>query len=1283
MVTIIKNNNKSIKTIYHISDIHIRNTEEHVNIYTHVFDNLYKYFNTIDTNNSIIVITGDILHNKDRLTTTSETLCIDFFEKLSSIMSTIIIPGNHDFNEKNNSIITDSLTTILYKRKFTNLYYLKHSGIYRYNNILFGVSSIIDNTFIKASDITEDGIKIGLFHGPVSNSKNSLGFEFSKNSITNFDGYDMVLLGDIHYYQYLNDDKTIAYASSLISQNFSETDSYHGVLVWNVLTRESKYKIIENEYRYEEIDIKNNIIFYKNKKIKLKNLELPKYGKIKVNSVDCDIEFYNKIIFDIKEKYPDINIVHNKLQLSIYTPNKSLQNNEDINTSSIIESEIKKVPDNIRKFVENILVKEIKLVLQDVDVKLNWRLLSLEFSNMFSYGPNNIIDFTKLTFDEITGMIGPNSIGKSSLIDILLFSLFDDYSRNYQDRNRLLSGTIINSKEKTFSCKVSFMVDNTVYYIEKLGKRMTAKTDYTFDTFKFLTYDFYKIDVSQNNNKIQLNGQDRFETLNKITKLIGNYDDFCIASVCLQNNMRDKIDFFNMSPLERKSFLNERLKFDVFKNIESKYKDLLKEAKINLKNIETNYDYINYDHNIDTKIITLTDNINTYESKKLTLENNITEMNILLSKLYQQLKYINISYDTPLTCDDIIDDIKLYQNKLAKIKDIDIDSIIDTLYNDNMTLSSSLNNSYDIKDIKSIQERIDILSKSELIKNKETIIYNNLIFEKQKLENIVKLKSFITLPGNQISAIYYNNPQKILNELLEIEQQIIIPNFDIQISNSNDIINNIMKNITELINTIKHTEKILSYYDHIIIEPNINYLYNNMLDTCNYTEYSNNMERLLKDYNKYDKLYHIIESNKQTFTILNTALLNSNKDCSNCTEHNNNIKQLFSQLQIDNDIHIIINKFKELQKMKNAYEQIIVYHHKLKLSKCKSLLDINETILLSEKNNLISLISQSQNKTIIDHKNKLQQHIYNIQYHIETNSYDYQYIQLKQELDELNKLNNIITNKSILEKIIINKNKISELKNIKTQQSTFINKLNCLNILLDNFNNSQYNSNIHTQIKQASDDIMQLTNMIISLNNEYTNDNNNLKKLTITKNNYNKYIKEANELTLNINIYENVIKLTCAKGIPRQIINGKLQYVENEVNNIITPFINKQIKITKEIEDIKIFIQDGYSKYNSTGGMETFIISIAFKIAFTHTFNLPQTGILFIDEGVSVLDKKHINNFSIISDFIKKYYNHIILITHIDSFFDYTFDIININKNKQKQSSVVFPSITKINNIII
>jgi DNA repair exonuclease SbcCD ATPase subunit len=167
-----------------------------------------------------------------------------------------------------------------------------------------------------------------------------------------------------------------------------------------------------------------------------------------------------------------------------------------------------------------------------------------------------------------------------------------------------------------------------------------------------------------------------------------------------------------------------------------------------------------------------------------------------------------------------------------------------------------------------------------------------------------------------------------------------------------------------------------------------------------------------------------------------------------------------------------------------------------------------------------------------------------------------------------------------------------------------------------------------------------------------------------------KYIDEINKYNVQINIYENIIKIIGPKGIPRKIINIKLQQIEDTVNDIILPFVNKQINITKEIDDINIFINDGISKYCSSGGMENFIISMAFKIAFTNTFNIPNTGILFIDEGVSVLDKNHANNFSVIATFIKKYYNHIILITHIDTFYDYTFDVINITKNKQKQSFV-------------
>ena len=50
---------------------------------------------------------------------------------------------------------------------------------------------------------------------------------------------------------------------------------------------------------------------------------------------------------------------------------------------SVVDNEVNKLPEESRKYVEKVLLKEIKSAIQSVDEKLNWRLLSLEFSNMF------------------------------------------------------------------------------------------------------------------------------------------------------------------------------------------------------------------------------------------------------------------------------------------------------------------------------------------------------------------------------------------------------------------------------------------------------------------------------------------------------------------------------------------------------------------------------------------------------------------------------------------------------------------------------------------------------------------------------------------------------------------------------------------------------------------------------------------------------------------------------------------------------------------------------------
>ena len=61
---------------------------------------------------------------------------------------------------------------------------------------------------------------------------------------------------------------------------------------------------------------------------------------------------------------------------------------------------------------------------------IEWRVKYIEFDNMFSYGMDNKIDFSKL--NGVVGIIAPNHAGKSALIDILAYTIFDRCSRTYK-----------------------------------------------------------------------------------------------------------------------------------------------------------------------------------------------------------------------------------------------------------------------------------------------------------------------------------------------------------------------------------------------------------------------------------------------------------------------------------------------------------------------------------------------------------------------------------------------------------------------------------------------------------------------------------------------------------------------------------------------------------------------------------------------------------------------------------------------------------------------------------
>ena len=119
----------------------------------------------------------------------------------------------------------------------------------------------------------------------------------TNNSVTleTFKGHDLTLLGDIHSYQYLDDEKTIAYPGSLIQQNHGEALE-HGILVWDLKTKKSEFVEIKNDYAYYTFEIDNGKILNPSNKI-------PKNPRLRLKIKDTDTATIKTILAEIKQKY--------------------------------------------------------------------------------------------------------------------------------------------------------------------------------------------------------------------------------------------------------------------------------------------------------------------------------------------------------------------------------------------------------------------------------------------------------------------------------------------------------------------------------------------------------------------------------------------------------------------------------------------------------------------------------------------------------------------------------------------------------------------------------------------------------------------------------------------------------------------------------------------------------------------------------------------------------------------------------------------------------------------
>ena len=559
---------RKLKHIHHISDIQIRNLKRH-NEYEQVFEKTYEEIRK-NKNNAVAYIGGDIAHSKTDMSPELVDQLSRLFKNLADIVPTIIIAGNHDCNLNNRSRL-DVLTPIVDNLNHSNLHYLKDTGVYKCADTTFVVWDCWtdEKDFIEAKDVEGD-TKVVLFHGTVDRCETDLGFRLPSDvKITQFRGYDMGLLGDIHKRQHLNKDETISYCGSLVQQNHGEGLS-HGYLLWDVPKRKSEYIEIPNDYGYYTLDIDNGILPDAD--------DMPKKARLRVRVSNTSATELKKALAVVHDKYgiEEMSVTRtDSLYSNDRVRNKTIQigdiNNTDVqyqlitdylNANHIVSDEVLLKIKNVNESLNQDLPEE------EVYRNVNWKLKHFEFSNMFSYGENNKVNFTKL--NGIVGMFAPNAAGKSSLLDALSFCLFDTCSRAFKAEN------VLNNKKKDFFCKVNFDIDGQDYYIERVAKKQRnghVKVD----------VDFYTIDDI--GEKVSMNGDQRRTTDVNIRKVIGTYDDFILTA--LSSQIKNSV-FIEKTQKEKKTLLAQFMGLEIFDKLWVAASEEIKDVAAVLKNFKQN-----------------------------------------------------------------------------------------------------------------------------------------------------------------------------------------------------------------------------------------------------------------------------------------------------------------------------------------------------------------------------------------------------------------------------------------------------------------------------------------------------------------------------------------------------------------------------------------------------------------------------------------------------------------------------------------------------------------------
>jgi DNA repair exonuclease SbcCD ATPase subunit len=572
--------------IAHISDIHIRGLQRHSE-YRAAFNQFFERCKDLKVD--AIFVGGDIWHTKTQgITPEAVSLITHFFKGMSDIAPVYVTLGNHDGILSNTSRL-DAISPIISAIGSATSHPIvlcKKSGIYPMHVPGFNlcVFSCFDEEGWKDVKPVEGCTNIAAFHGGIAGCLLDSGIEYDADtSLDLFEGFDVAMLGDIHRMQFLGSRQVqlnvrsddlhrfpgsdvlgadagllriavsmpwVGYSGSFLQQNYGE-DRQKGFLVWDVSGPGS------HSVWFEDVPTPDPYVTIKwlgDVSSTVSSSQLVKGCRVRLTCDDSctpqderQLQTELRLLHEIREfvtkrdKRGTAVLAAEVLAEDLRSPAAHMKLIREMMGDYHTAEEWKQAEDIVCKALGDAGSRS------DDARGVTWSVQSLEFDNLFTYAGNNSIDFSEMR--GVTGIFGPNRIGKSSIIGAMVYCMF-----NTTDRGSMKNIHVIRTGQQSCRAKMDIVVADRKIQIERASAIKHEKNGRVWAPTSLTLTD------SDDN----ASGEQRSDTEKTIRRTIGTVDDFFMTALSAQGTMNRFID---EGATSRKTYLGRFLDLDIFDRV--------------------------------------------------------------------------------------------------------------------------------------------------------------------------------------------------------------------------------------------------------------------------------------------------------------------------------------------------------------------------------------------------------------------------------------------------------------------------------------------------------------------------------------------------------------------------------------------------------------------------------------------------------------------------------------------------------------------------------------------